>query len=164
MSRFVKIGEAAKLLGVSVQTLRRWERDGEFLPDRRSNGKTRYYDIDRLKQTPTAENKITIAYARVSSNDQKEDLKREVTRLEDYCAAKGYHYEVIQDLGSGMNYRKKGLKRLLDLILSEKIARVVLTNKDTLLRFGAELIFSSKSAEFSIQNHIVKLCDLGGDG
>ena len=50
--------------------------------------------------------------------------------------------EIIQDLGSGMNYRKKGLRKLLDMIIHEKIGRLVLTNKDRLLRFGAELIFT----------------------
>ena len=54
----------------------------------------------------------------------------------------GWTHEVIQDLGSGMNYYKKGLKRLLDLILEGKIGRLVLTHKDRLLRFGAELIFT----------------------
>jgi len=88
------------------------------------------------------ETDITIAYARVSSHDQKEDLKRQADRLESYCTAKGWTFEIIQDLGSGMNYRKKGLKRLLDLILNRKIKRLVITHKDRLLRFGAELIFS----------------------
>jgi len=49
---------------------------------------------------------------------------------------------VIQDLGSGMNYRKRGLKRLLDLILDRRISRLVITHKDRLLRFGAELVFT----------------------
>ena len=59
-----------------------------------------------------------------------------------YCTSHGWNHEVIQDLGSGMNYYKKGLKRLLDLILERKIRRLVLTHKDRLLRFGAELIFA----------------------
>jgi len=142
MSRFIKIGEAAKLLGVSVQTLRRWEREGELLPDRKSVGGTRYYDIDRLFGLQNIETDITIAYARVSSNDQKDDLKRQTELLETYCTVKGWTFEVIQDLGSGMNYRKKGLKRLLNLIINRKIKRLVLTHKDRLLRFGAELVFA----------------------
>lgn len=62
--------------------------------------------------------------------------------LEMYCASQGWSFEVIADLGSGMNYRKKGLKRLLDGIIDGSVARLVLTHKDRLLRFGAELIFS----------------------
>jgi len=142
MSRLIKIGEAAKLLGVSVQTLRKWERTGELSPDRKSQGGTRYYDMDRLLGQRKIETDLTIAYARVSSHDQKDDLKRQAQRLESYCTAKGWSFEVIQDLGSGMNYRKRGLKRLLDLILDRRISRLVLTHKDRLLRFGAELVFT----------------------
>ena len=78
----------------------------------------------------------------VSSHDQKEDLIRQERLLTHYCAAKGWHHEIISDLGSGLNYRKKGLKRLIDLILTSKISRLVLTHKDRLLRFGSELIFT----------------------
>lgn len=74
--------------------------------------------------------------------DQKEDLERQHAMLEAYCAAKGWRSEVIRDLGSGMNYRKKGLNRLLELILQRKMKRLVITHKDRLLRFGAELIFT----------------------
>ncbi len=142
MSRLIKIGEAAKLLGVSLQTLRKWERTGELSPDRKSQGGTRYYDMDRLLGQRKIETDLTIAYARVSSHDQKDDLKRQAQRLESYCTAKGWSFEVIQDLGSGMNYRKRGLKRLLDLILDRRISRLVLTHQDRLLRFGAELVFT----------------------
>ena len=142
MSRYIKIGEAAKLLGVTPQTVRRWEREGQVLPVRRSEGGTRYYDLNQLLGLKELETDLTVAYARVSSRDQKEDLKRQVERLELYCAAKGWSYEVIQDLGSGMNYRKKGLKRLLEKILNRQVKRVVLTHKDRLLRIGAELVFA----------------------
>lgn len=61
----------------------------------------------------------------LSSHDQKEDLKRQAERLEAYCLVKGWHFEIIQDLGSGMNYRKRGLKRLLDLIINRQIKSVI---------------------------------------
>ena len=97
----------------------------------------------------------TIAYARVSSHDQKEDLIRQVAVLESYCAKRGFQYEVIQDLGSGMNYYKKGLTKLLNFILEGQVQRLVLTHKDRLLRFGAELIFAiceAKEVEIIIIN------------
>ncbi|WP_210630336.1 IS607 family transposase, partial [Helicobacter bizzozeronii] len=84
----------------------------------------------------------TIAYARVSSTDQKEDLIAQVQVLELYCSKLSFNYEVIQDLGSGMNYYKKGLTKLLNLILESQVKRLVLTHKDRLLRFGAELVFA----------------------
>ena len=80
-----------------------------------------------------------IGYARVSSHDQKNDLVRQQQLLE---AFQGWRHEIIADLGSGLNYKKKGLQRLLELILFKRIHRLVLTHKDRLLRFGSELIFA----------------------
>jgi len=137
----IKIGKAAHILGVSIQTLRKWERSGELVPARKTQSGTRYYRINQLT-TIKNENAITICYARVSSHDQKEDLKRQEHLLQAYCISNGWEIEIISDLGSGMNYRKKGLKRLLDMILQKSIKRVVITHKDRLLRFGAELIFT----------------------
>jgi putative resolvase len=139
--RLVKIGEASALLGVTPQTLRKWEETGELLPERRSKTGTRYYDINKLAGINN-EGQPTVCYARVSSHDQKEDLNRQQALLEAYCAAKGWRCEVIRDLGSGMNYRKQGLNQLLELIMTRKMKRLVLTHKDRLLRFGAELIFT----------------------
>jgi predicted site-specific integrase-resolvase len=85
--------------------------------------------------------RITIAYARVSSSDQKEDLDRQRQRLDDYCVQEEKHYEVIDDLGSGLNYKKRGLKKLIQLILGGRVDKLILTHKDRLLRFGAEIIF-----------------------
>ena len=127
MSRFIKIGKAAEILGVSIQTLRRWEENNTLLPDRKSRG-TRYYDIDKLLGLEKRSSDLTIAYARVSSHDQKEDLKRQASLLSSFCISHGWNHEVIEDLGSGMNYYKKGLKRLLELILEKKITRLVITH------------------------------------
>lgn len=168
MSRFIKISEAAKILGVSIQTLRRWEANGHLIPHRKSEGKTRYYDLDQLIGKKVFEEQLTLAYARVSSHDQKDDLKRQANVLADYCTKQGWNFQLIQDLGSGMNYQKKGLKQLLDFILEKKICRLVLTHKDRLLRFGSELIFSlcevkqievviiNKSAEVSFEEELAQ--------
>ena len=85
---------------------------------------------------------MTVCYARVSSHDQKANLERQAALLETYCAAHGWTSLVIRDLGSGMNYRKKGLHQLLEMILERRLERLVLTHKDRLLRFGAELMFT----------------------
>ena len=157
MNRLVTIGKASELLGVSISTLRRWEMDGKIKAER-TEGKHRRYDIKKLKPELfrlTLGQRKTIAYARVSSNDQKADLSRQKQLLELYCAKHGWKYEVISDLGSGMNYYKKGLKWLLNEILAENVGRLVLTHKDRLLRFGAELIFAiceAKGVELVILN------------
>jgi putative resolvase len=145
MSKLMTIGQAAHCLGVSPQTLRRWEREGRITPASRTSGGQRRYDpfsISREKRQKDPQKRKTVAYARVSSHDQKGDLERQREMLEMYCASKGWSFEVVSDLGSGMNYRKKGLKKLIEGILEGDVGRLVLTHKDRLLRFGSELIFS----------------------
>lgn len=139
--RLVKIGDAASLLGTSPAQLRKWEATGELLPARKTKGGTRYYNVAELLGLSN-EGAPTIGYARVSSHHQKDDLVRQAELLEAYCTAKGWRFEIISDLGSGMNYQKKGLQRLLEMILKRQIQRLVLLHKDRLLRFGAELIFA----------------------
>ena len=157
MSKFISIGKAAKILGVSHQTLRRWEHEGRLVCDERTKGGQRRYDVHKLRPNfyHTARTDLTIAYARVSSYDQKADLERQKQMLELYCASQGWNFELIADLGSGMNYHKKGLKQLLEKIIDDKIGRLVITHKDRLLRFGAELIFAvceQKNVEVVIMN------------
>ena len=157
MERLVAIGEAAEVLGVSITTLRRWEAEGKLIPEHTA-GKHRRYDLAKLKPElfrASMDDRRTIAYARVSSHDQKDDLERQKQVLELYCAKQGWTFEVIADLGSGMNYHKKGLKRLLDEIVEGRIGRLVITHKDRLLRFGAELVFAicqAKEVEVVILN------------
>jgi predicted site-specific integrase-resolvase len=110
MNRFLKIGEAAKILGVSIQTLRRWEQQGYLVPNRKSKGKTRYYSCDQWMSTDPDKIDLTVACAWVSSHDQKDDLKRQASALAYYCTSCGWNFRVIQDLGSGMNYQKKRFK------------------------------------------------------
>jgi putative resolvase len=139
------IGKAAKHLGVSPDTLRRWERAGKIVAERTPRGHRRY-DLSKFigpslrRNSPSATH--TLAYARVSSHDQKEDLNRQAQVLENFCIANGWTYELIQDLGSGLNFQKRGLKKLMQNICSGKMDRLVLTHKDRLLRFGSELVFS----------------------
>ena len=84
----------------------------------------------------------TVCYARVSSHDQAGQLETQAVRLQKHCVEAGFaDIEVISDLGSGLNYRKKGLQRLLQEILRGRVARLVLVTKDRLLRFGSELLF-----------------------
>lgn len=160
MGKLVNISEAAQILGVTTTTLRNWDKKGLLKPDELTKGKARRYRIESLRNVNrniifTKDDLKTIAYARVSSHDQKEDLNRQVHLLELYCSKHGYKYEVIQDIGSGMNYYKKGLTKLIDLILDNQVQRLILTHKDRLLRFGAELVFSiceAKNVEVIIIN------------
>ncbi|EJF74208.1 hypothetical protein MCO_01834 [Bartonella sp. DB5-6] len=147
-----------KLWGVSISTLRRWEGEGKIVSEHTAGGHRRY-DLSKLRpelfHSRELSQRKTIAYARVSSHDQKDDLERQKQVLELYCASQGWTCELISDLGSGMNYRKKGLKRLLDALIENEIGRLVITHKDRLLRFGAELVFTiceAKQVEVVILN------------
>ncbi|EQD40598.1 Resolvase domain protein, partial [mine drainage metagenome] len=158
MERLVGISDAAKSLGVSVTTLRRWEVSGKLVPDHTAGGHRRY-DLAKLRpewfRATDESARKTVAYARVSSHDQKDDLERQKQVLELYCARQGWTFEIVSDLGSGMNYHKKGLKRLLDDIIAGQAGRLVITHKDRLLRFGAELVFAiceAKKVEVVILN------------
>lgn len=142
----ISIGQAASMLGVSVKTVRRWANSGKLKSIRSPSGHRRFSvsEIQKLIEgTPTSNcSRITINYARVSSSDQKQDLVRQIQLLENYSTTHGWQYETISDLGSGLNYKKKGLKQLINRIISGEVARLVLTHKDRLLRFGSELVFA----------------------
>src|SRR5271169_2303698 len=120
MNKFLSIKEAAEYLGVSPQTLRRWERNEKIAPSYCTKGGHRRYDVSKLhpSRITTMKERPTIVYARVSSHDQKDDLQRQIHMLEIYCAAKGWAFSTVKDLGSGMNYNKRGLKQLLDQIMN----------------------------------------------
>ena len=126
----VNIGTASKHFGVSQETLRRWEKSGKILVERTPKGHRRF----DLTKTPSTSEKLcskkhTLGYAPVSSHDQKEDLIRQAQVLENFCTANGWTYEILQALGSGLNFQKKGLKKLIQNICSEKIDRLLLTHK-----------------------------------
>ena len=148
MDKLITISEAAERLGISPTTLRRWEASGKLIPERTQGNQRRY----RLSQIEPAthlrkQDRKTLAYARVSSHDQKDDLEWQKRVLELYCAQQDWTFELISDLGSGVNYYKKGLKRLLNEILAGNVGRLVITHKDRLLRLGAELVFSICEAQ-----------------
>ncbi len=145
MSSLVSIGVAANEMGVHPDTLRRWEREGKIEPVERTPGGRRRYDLSKLRHLAphkAPSSRTTIAYARVSTSGQKDDLVRQVALLESYCTAQGWTYEVITDVGSGLNYHKRGLRQLISRICSGEVGRLVLSHKDRLLRFGSELVFS----------------------
>lgn len=140
----LSIGRVADLLGVCINTLRLWHASGQLVPQHRTAGGHRRYSADAIATLTNKPKMIekTIAYARVSTHDQKQDLITQKLRLEQECAARGFaNTEVIADLGSGMNYKKQGLKRILKLLCKREISRLVVIRQDRLLRFGAELVF-----------------------
>ena len=130
----------AELLGVSVKTLQRWDRDG-ILKANRTPTDRRYYTYDQYLQFKgiQTENDIrdTVIYARVSTRNQKDDLQNQVEFLKQFCNAKGIIVnQCIEDFGSGLNYNRKKWNNLLDEVMANKIKTIVISNKDRFIRFG----------------------------
>lgn len=136
----VSIGVLANFLGVSVVTIRRWEREGRIKQSARTFGNHRRFNLDHFRNQE--DNKKVAVYARVSSNDQANDLNTQVLVLLKYCKDAGIKDPlVIKDIGSGLNFKKRGLNLLLELIRNQQIKTLILNHKDRLLRFGSELVF-----------------------
>ena len=139
------IGKFSKETGISISTLRRWDKENIYKPTFVTEGGTRYYSEDQLNtiiygSSEINKSKKIIGYCRVSSQKQKDDLERQVDNVKTYMLAKGYSFEIITDIGSGINYNKKGLNKLLDLVSNNQVDKIVIMYKDRLVRFGYELL------------------------
>lgn len=143
--KFYSIGQFSKLIGKTNQTLRNWDKDGILKPHHVSESGYRYYSQEQLNhflglKQEVQLNKKTIGYCRVSSHKQKDDLERQIDNVKTYMYAKGYSFEIISDIGSGINYNKKGLNQLIDMVTNSKVDKIVVLYKDRLIGFGFELI------------------------
>lgn len=144
--KYYSIGEFAELIGKTEQTLRNWDKNDALKPHHITESRYRYYSQDQLnhffgfKNNNEQQKRKIIGYCRVSSNKQKDDLERQIENVKTYMIAKGYSFEIISDIGSGINYDKKGLNQLVELITTSQVEKVVILYKDRLLRFGFELI------------------------
>ena len=138
--------EASKILGVHQRTLYLWEANGK-IDTIRTPGNKRLYNVNKYlygdkKEINILEEKIDnktrykIAYVRVSSNNQNDDLERQ----KNYMKKRFPNHEIIEDIGSGMNLNKRGIRRIIKLAISGQVEEVVVAYKDRLTRFGYELI------------------------
>lgn len=143
--KYYSIGEFSNKIGKSIQTIRNWDKNGFLKPSHVTQGGTRYYSQEQLNQflglkSVRKVNKKVIGYCRVSSNKQKDDLERQIENVKTYMYAKGYQFDIITDIGSGINYNKKGLNQLIDMITNSEVEKIVVLYKDRLIRFGYEII------------------------
>lgn len=140
--KYYSIHEFSKILGLSSQTLRNWDANGKLLPHHKSANGYRYYSEEQLNQVlkkPNIERKI-IGYCRVSSIKQKDDLDRQVEAVRLYLTSQGKPFEIVTDVGSGINYKKSGLQQIIREISLGRVEKVVILYKDCLIRFGYELL------------------------
>lgn len=135
----MSIGKFSKEIGISINHLRLLHKTGELVPVKITKGGTRYYSDKQLNDY-LGLNKKVILYTRVSTKQQKDDLENQIKNLKEYAYSKGYNFEIISDIGSGINYKKEGLKKLLEKINNSEISKIVVLYKDNLVSFGFELI------------------------
>ena len=135
-----KTKDFAELLGVSVKTLQRWDREGTLKVNRTPTDR-RYYTYHQYLQfkgidTENDTRQIVI-YARVSTRDQKDDLQDQVSFLRQFCNARGVIVDqCIEEYGSGLNYNRKKWNQLLDEVMEQTIKTIIVTHKDRFIRFG----------------------------
>ena len=146
---FVGGKEASKILGVHQRTLYQWEEKGE-IETIRTAGNKRLYNVkkylaakikvsnvcDNLDDLDNKIDKLNICYVRVSSNGQKDDLERQKEAMKKIYPT----HILIEDIGSGLNLNKRGIKKIITLAIDGKINEVVVAYRDRLTRFGFELI------------------------
>ena len=142
--KYYSIHEFSKLIGRTPQTIRNWDASGKLKPHHTGSGGYRYYSHDQLREVlqikEDSRNKVIIGYCRVSSNKQKDDLERQIANMKLYLDNLNKPYEIISDIGSGINYSKKGLRELIKRITIGQVEKIVVLYKDRLLRFGYELV------------------------
>lgn len=140
----MSIGKFSKEIGVSISTLRTWDKTGYLKPAKVLDNGYRYYSDEQIDEYLNVDSDIDdrkiILYARVSTRKQMGDLNRQIENLKTYAYTKGYSFELITDIGSGLNYKKDGLKKLIRMICNKEIKKLVILYKDRLIRFGFELI------------------------
>lgn len=142
--KLLTMQEACDLVNVSSGTLRRWEKAGNLTPAYTPGGHRRY-TRDQLMgaagfRKMAGKQRYAIAYCRVSTSEQKADLERQAQVVANYCEIHAYRYKVIRDVGSGLNYNKKGLQEIIRAVCNGEVSKIIVCDKDRLMRFGYEMM------------------------
>ena len=133
--KYITSKKARETLGICNKTLVTYAKAGkiDFIT---TNGGWRKYNIDKYLRKNDSHNKKKIIYARVSSHDRKDDLARQIS----FLVEKYPDYEIIKDIGSGVNFKRKGLQKIIELSINNELAEVVVAYKDRLCRIGYDLL------------------------
>jgi predicted site-specific integrase-resolvase len=141
-NNYVSGKKAIKILGVHVRTLYNWDKEGK-IETIRTPGNKRLYNVKKYLENKNTnineeknEEKLNICYCRVSSLGQKDDLQRQIEYMKDRYP----NYIIISDIASGINFKRKGLNKIIDLAIENKLKKLVIAYKDRLARFGYDLI------------------------
>ena len=146
MNNYVTTAKAKNTFGVCEDTLRRWADNGLI----KTPGGHRLYDTTGYIKTQNSENKQEkqyICYCRVSSKGQKDDLQRQIKYMQEQFP----NHTIVTDIGSGINFNRKGLRSIIELATKGRVNEVVVAYRDRLCRFAFELV------QWILQIHQVKL-------
>lgn len=158
MGNKYRLHEFAKKIGVSANTLRRWDAKGKLIA-KRTLSNHRYYDESDLRQLYgiTEEDRKTVVYCRVSSTGQKDDLKSQLVAMEKFCLSSGIPIdEWIQEIGGGMNFKRRKFLSMMSRIQNGEISKLLIAHKDRLCRFGFDyfnVMAKENGCEIIIVNH-----------
>lgn len=149
----LKPKEMAQKLGVSISTLQRWDREGVLKAYRNPKNRRYYTEEQYLNYMGISDDKKrkVVAYSRVSSRNQKDDLDNQFNFIKNYCNAKGIIVDdYMSDIGSGLNYKRKNWNKLLDQVMNNEIETIYITYEDRFIRFGYDW-FESLCHQFDTQ-------------
>ena len=142
--KYYSTKKVTEILGVTAQTLRNWDKEGKLKPSYVKSNGYRYYSEESIlsytQERKTKKNLNVVGYARVSSKKQSDDLERQIKNLNTYISSKYDSFDIITDIGSGINYNNPGLKKLIEKINKKEVDLIIVLYKDRLLRFGFELV------------------------
>jgi len=144
------------MLGVTSRTLRNWDYKG-IIKVARTATNHRIIPISEVRriQDKHATGKITIAYCRVSTHKQEENLERQIGRVLSYCVDKKWQVELYKDIGSGLNDKRKEFKKLIRRIAEGGVERIIVEYKDRIVRFGFET-FVEYCSTFDVEVHVIE--------
>ena len=129
----LKAKDAARYYNISVSNLRKWAREGKIETETTEGGRYNYIIRDVQDQCPEQISQ-SIIYARVSSKKQQNDLQRQISMLQGAFP----DATIIADIGSGINFKRKGFRKIMELLFQRKIKSVMVANGDRFSRFGFE--------------------------
>ena len=153
--------EFGELIGRATKTLQKWDREGRLKAHRSPQSNRRFYTHDQYLEymgLKAKEAGKTIVYARVSTAAQKPDLANQIAALKAYCEARQIKVdEWMQDIGSGLDYKRKHFHRLMELVELGQVRCIILAHRDRLVRFGYDYF------EAFCERHNTELLVVNGD-
>jgi len=148
--------EASKLLGVTVRTIQRWDKEGKIRCVRTVGGKRRVPESEIKRILRIHEERKVVGYARVSSHTQKDDLERQIELIRRYAKEREWDVEILKDVGSGLKEDRRNFQKLLKMVMNKEVSKVVIAYPDRLTRFGFKTLegfFKSYGTEIVVINH-----------